>query len=117
MEKRNKKFNFAHSTFSGHYPFGIHNGVEGFVNGDIDSMSWESVNGWAPMGGALLGTKRTLPEGKYEAIAKNIRERSIQGVLFVGGFEAFHAVLQLADQREKFPEFKIPMVVLPATIR
>jgi 6-phosphofructokinase 1 len=35
----------------------------------------------------------------------------------VGGFEAFYTVLQLAEERENFPEFKIPMVVLPATIR
>jgi 6-phosphofructokinase 1 len=75
------------------------------MNGDIESMSWESVNGWAPMGGAL------------EAVARKIREHKIQGILLVGGFEAFHSVLQMADQRDKYPEFKIPMVVLPATIR
>jgi 6-phosphofructokinase 1 len=103
--------------FIGHYPLGIHNGIEGLMNGDIESMSWESVNGWAPMGGALLGTKRTLPAGKFEAVSRKIREHKIQGILLVGGFEAFHSVLQLADQRDKYPEFKIPMVVLPATIR
>ncbi len=69
------------------------------------------------MGGALLGTKRTLPQGKLEAVAKQLREHNINGLLLIGGFEAFHTVLQLAESRDKYPEFKIPMVVLPATIR
>lgn len=101
---------------TGHVPLGIHNGVEGLVSGDIEVMSWESVNGWTPMGGALLGTKRTLPAGKFEQVAQCFKEKNINGVLFIGGFEAFHTVLQLAENRDKYPEFKIPMVVLPATI-
>ena len=96
---------------------GIHNGVEGLINGDIETMSWEAVNGWTPMGGALLGTKRNLPEGKFDAVAKTLREHKISGLLLIGGFEAFQTVLQLAENRDKYPEFKIPMVVLPATIR
>jgi len=36
--------------------------------------------------------------------------------LAIGGFEAFHAILQMAEAREKFPEFRIPMTVMPATI-
>ncbi len=34
----------------------------------------------------------------------------------IGGFEAFHSVLQLTEARDKYPEFRIPMVILPATI-
>jgi 6-phosphofructokinase 1 len=64
-----------------------------------------------------LGTKRNLPEGKYEGVAKTFHEHKINGLLLIGGFEAFQTVLQLAENRDKYPEFKIPMVVLPATIR
>lgn len=53
---------------TGHRPIGIHNGVEGLVNGNIAEMSWETVNGWTPTGGALLGTKRTLPAGKFDQV-------------------------------------------------
>jgi hypothetical protein len=35
----------------------------------------------------------------------------------LGGFEAFHSTLLLAQNRDKYPEFRIPIVVLPATIR
>lgn len=100
----------------GNVPYGIHNGIEGLLTGNIEEMKWGSVCGWVVQGGALLGTKRTLPEGHYEKIAEQFRKYKIEGLLIIGGFEAFTAVLQLAEHREKYPEFCIPMVVLPATI-
>jgi len=30
--------------------------------------------------------------------------------------QAFHSIVQLADARSKYPEFCIPMVIIPATI-
>ncbi len=123
----------------GNKAFGIHNGIEGIMAGNIEEMEWSDVNGWIVQGGALMGTKRTLPEGKYEAvgrfgfarqlflkvlsfhsydlqIAEQLRKYNIHGILVIGGFEAFHSVLQLAEQRENYPEFCIPMAILPATI-
>ena len=100
----------------GNRPFGIQSGIEGLATGKIDEMKWSDVNGWVVKGGALLGTKRTLPEGKYDAIAANIKEFNLQSLLVVGGFEAFNAILQLAEMRDKYPEFNIPMAVIPATI-
>ena len=100
----------------GHYPHAIHNGVEGFAEGLIEPMSWESVNGWTPKGGALLGTKRTLPTGKLKEIAANISAKNLQGLLIIGGFEAFCTGLAFAEARSEHPEFKIPIIVLPATI-
>merc|ERR1711936_1296418 len=43
-------------------------------------------------------------------------KNNIQGLVVIGGFEAFQAVLQFAEHRDKYKEFRIPMVVLPATI-
>ena len=72
--------------------------------------------GWVVQGGSLLGTKRTVPKGKFEKIAETIERNKIQGLALIGGFEAFETVLMLSEQRDKFPQFRIPMVVLPATI-
>ena len=36
------------------------------------------------------------------------------GVIFFS--QAYHAVLQLAEARDKFSAFRIPMVIIPATI-
>jgi len=102
--------------YSGNNPLGIHNGVDGLMNGEVKPISWSDVTGWVAEGGALLGTKRTLPEKNYTACAENLAKFKIQGLVVIGGFEAFQAVLQLAEHRDKFKEFRIPIVVLPATI-
>jgi 6-phosphofructokinase 1 len=62
----------------GHHPHAIHNGTEGFAEGLIEPMTWESVNGWTPKGGALLGTKRTTANGKLKEIAANIAKFNLQ---------------------------------------
>lgn len=36
--------------------------------------------------------------------------------MFIGGFESFHSCLQLAEARGQYPEFCIPMTVIPSTI-
>lgn len=74
------------------------------------------VTGWVGQGGAFLGTKRTLPEGKFAEIAARLKEFRIQGLLVIGGFEAYHAFGQISDQRPNYPEFCIPLVVVPSTI-
>ena len=43
-------------------------------------------------------------------MAEQLARHKIQGLVVIGGFEAFHAVLQLHEQREKFKQFRIPMV-------
>lgn len=45
------------------------------------------VTGWVGQGGAFLGTKRTLPEGKFDKIAVKLKEFNIHGLLIIGGFE------------------------------
>jgi len=101
---------------SGHYPLGVHNGVEGLVSGDIESMSWESVNGWAPMGGALLGTKRTLPTGKFEQGSKYINNL-FPGKYFssekVGAFRNFEEYFSLVKRTNLFTlEKNVPKKLL-----
>ncbi len=52
----------------------------------------------------------------FDAIAKYLRKYKIQGFVLIGGFEAYKSVIQLKNTREKYPEFCIPMVCVPATI-
>ena len=82
---------------------GFTNGFEGLFTNNFVNLTWESVNGWALIGGAKMGTKRTLPTGKFEEVAKQLREHHISGLFIIGGFEAFHATLMMAQQREKYP--------------
>ena len=101
----------------GHLMFGVRNGFQGLITGDIFEMDWMSVNGWAPLGGAELGTNRTIPSGKdFYAIARMLEKNEVQGVLMIGGWSGYEALHQCHRVRENFPAFNIPMVCLPATI-
>ncbi|XP_058053393.1 ATP-dependent 6-phosphofructokinase isoform X2 [Anopheles bellator] len=102
--------------YRGDTVMGVHDGIEGLVGGQIKKMEWSDVTGWVGQGGAFLGTKRTLPEGKFKEIAARLKEFNIQALLIIGGFEAYHAAGQLTDQRDNFKEFCIPLVVVPSTI-
>lgn len=101
----------------GHIMFGIRNGFQGLLAGDVSEMEWMSVNGWAPLGGAELGTNRTTPSGKdFYIIARALEEHQIQGLLMIGGWSGYEAIHRLYSARETFPAFQIPMICLPATI-
>ncbi|XP_041975430.1 ATP-dependent 6-phosphofructokinase isoform X1 [Aricia agestis] len=102
--------------YRGDTVLGVHDGVEGFINGNIVKMDWSDVTGWVAQGGAFLGTKRTLPGDKKKEIAARIKQFNIQGLLIIGGFEAYQAGLEFYESRHQFPEFCIPLVVIPATI-
>jgi len=80
-------------------------------------MNWMSVNGWAPMGGAELGTSRDVHAGPdFYAIARTIERHAIDGLLIIGGWEAYAGAHRLFEERSNFPAFDIPIVCLPATI-
>ncbi|XP_044757797.1 ATP-dependent 6-phosphofructokinase isoform X1 [Coccinella septempunctata] len=95
---------------------GIQNGIEGLIEGNYKKLSWRDVTGWVSVGGCFLGTKRTLPENRLPEIAAKIKELNIQGILIIGGFEAFHTCLQFFEGRPQHPELMIPIVVIPSTI-
>jgi 6-phosphofructokinase 1 len=101
----------------GHIMLGIHNGFLGLIDGEIEEMSWMSVNGWAPMGGSELGTNRKSPAGAdFYQIARNIEEFDIQGILLIGGWVGYEAAFELLNSREYYPAFSIPVVCMPASI-
>jgi 6-phosphofructokinase 1 len=101
----------------GHTMLGISNGFRGFVDGEIKEMDWMSVDGWASMGGSELGTNRQVPIGRdLYAIARNIEEHQIHGLLITGGWSGYQAAYKLYRERDNFPAFNIPLICLPATI-
>jgi len=101
----------------GHILLGVRNGFLGFAMGEIEEMNWMSVNGWAPRGGAELGTNRTIPgDSDYYTIARNIEEYKIDGLLIIGGWNAYYSAYRLLTERPHFPAFNIPIVCLPASI-
>ena len=51
-----------------------------------------------------------------EKIAKKLHDYKIDGLLLIGGFEAFKSAIQLKNFRDQYEVFCIPLVCLPATI-
>lgn len=102
--------------YRGDTVYGIHDGVEGLVAGNVQVMTWSDVTGWVGQGGAILGTKRTLPNQRMPQIAARLKEFKIQALLIIGGFEAYQAGIQFYENRTTYPEFCIPIVVIPSTI-
>jgi 6-phosphofructokinase 1 len=101
----------------GHIMLGVKNGFEGLITGDVHKMDWMSVNGWAHMGGAELGTNRYIPKrSDLYLIARNIEKMNIQGLLLIGGWSGYKGIHQLYSERENYSSFNIPIVCLPATI-
>ena len=41
------------ALYRGHRIFGVHNGVEGLLTGNVQEMQWISVNGWAKQGWSI----------------------------------------------------------------
>ncbi|XP_049946418.1 ATP-dependent 6-phosphofructokinase-like [Schistocerca serialis cubense] len=104
------------NVYKGVTTYGIQNGVEGLESGNFRKLEWPDVRGWVPLGGAILGAKRTLPGRRLPKIAEQLRKFGIQGLLIIGGFEAFQAALQLVESRRVYREFCIPIAVIPSTI-
>ncbi|CAM5094404.1 unnamed protein product [Eretmochelys imbricata] len=100
----------------GHNMFAVIDGFEGFARGQIKEISWGDVGGWTGQGGSLLGTKRTLPAKYLEKIADQMRTNNINALMVIGGFEAYLGLLELSAAREKYDEFCVPMVMVPATV-
>ncbi|ULT80557.1 hypothetical protein L5515_016737 [Caenorhabditis briggsae] len=97
--------------------FGIEDSFEGLANGSFKQFKWSDVTNWAMYGGSFLGTQKSLPTAEtMPKIAEQLKKHNIQALLLVGGFEAYHSTILLAEARDKFPEFCIPMCVIPCTI-
>ncbi|XP_029687243.1 ATP-dependent 6-phosphofructokinase, platelet type-like isoform X2 [Takifugu rubripes] len=100
----------------GHRMFAVNDGFEGLSKGQIKEIKWGDVGGWTGQGGSLLGTKRTLPAKHLEEIANQFRIHNINALLVIGGFEAYMGLLELSSARDKYDEFCVPMVMVPATV-
>ncbi|CAA7267165.1 unnamed protein product [Cyclocybe aegerita] len=100
----------------GHRPLAVHNGFRGLLDDNVSELTWLGVDAWAPRGGSELGTNRTLPSIDLGAIAAKFQNYKFDGLLMIGGFEAFNALMILEEGRKYYPAFHIPMTHLPATI-
>jgi len=119
----------------GHTPVGIFNSFSGLVNGEVRPLTWQEVRGWTTIGGSNLGINRSQPTPvlnskklykKYNIdpnelidiglIAYHLQEQNIQGLLIIGGYEAYCSLYTLYEAKSIYPSLCIPMVQIAATV-
>lgn len=96
---------------------GIEGGFPGLLDGAVKELSWADVEGWVGEGGAALGTHRDYPtiEQLY-SIGRSLESNHIDGLIVIGGFNAYLGAHTLIKERDRYPAFNIPIVCVPASI-
>lgn len=103
--------------YKGHKVLCIQDGFEGLERGEIEEVTWITVNGWSGMGGCNIKTNRTVPNDEtLPKIAENLKKHKINGLYLIGGFEGYESLIVLEKARQKHPELKIPLFGTAATI-
>ncbi|WP_241698422.1 6-phosphofructokinase [Flaviflexus huanghaiensis] len=96
---------------------GIQNGLPGLVNGELIPLSWSDVDSWSGLGGAELGTRRTIPPVEdFQEMSRALVEHRIDGLMIIGGLKGYEAAALMKEERRRFPAFRIPIMCVPASI-
>ncbi|KAH7723923.1 6-phosphofructokinaseliver type-like protein [Aphelenchoides avenae] len=95
--------------------YGIYSSFDGLAEGKLKKMEWGDVTNWVMHGGSFLGTQKQLPT-KFDKIAAVLEEYKINALLIIGGFEAYHSLIKLQNERPNYAALRIPMCVIPCTI-
>jgi 6-phosphofructokinase 1 len=101
----------------GYTMLGINGSFRGLMDGDVRELQWGDVEGWSGRGGAELGISRDVPTVKdLDAIGRGLDDQRVNGLLIIGGWDAFLAAHMMHRERERYPAFQVPTILLPATI-
>jgi len=89
----------------------------GLIHGDFIELDWNELLGWVGHPSSDIGTARSdLILGDLGRIAENIRKFNIKGIIAIGGWGTYQHIQRFAEMRSSFPEFDIPIMIIPATI-
>ncbi|MBD3690142.1 6-phosphofructokinase [Nanchangia anserum] len=101
----------------GHTTLGIEGSFRGLIDGKVRELGWEDVEGWGFSGGAELGTRRTIPTiEQFYAIGRSLENNEIDALVVIGGYNAYLSVQAMVAERDRYPAFNIPIIVVPASI-
>ena len=97
--------------------WGIHGGFPGLIDGELRELRWPDVEGWVGEGGAELGTRRTVPTPEqFYAIGRSLERFELDALLVIGGYSAYEGVYRMVEERQRYPAFQLPIVLVPTTI-
>lgn len=102
---------------AGYTVLAVQNGFAGLAKGEVHEMAWMDVNGWALLGGAELGTNRSIPNPSNVAdIAQTIEKHQIDVLIMFGGYTGYQGSLELSKYKDKYPRLGLPVLCVPGTI-
>ncbi|QWW19183.1 6-phosphofructokinase [Schaalia sp. 19OD2882] len=96
---------------------GVEGSWAGLSENKVREMSWSDVEGWEFRGGAELGTRRPVPAvEEYYSIGRAIERNDIDALIVIGGMNAYLGAHAMDAEKGRYPAFRIPTVLVPATI-
>jgi 6-phosphofructokinase 1 len=96
-----------------HEVIGVREGWRGMVEQLFEPLGRSQISGILPRGGTIVGTSRTNPyklDGGVDAVLGNIRDRSLDAVVAIGGEDTLGVAARL------YSEHRFPVVGVPKTI-
>lgn len=97
--------------------YGVLESFPGLIHGRLRELGWNELTGWLNRPSSELGTLRhDVREDDLAKIAENISRHGLKGLIVIGGLGSYLNVARMVENRRRFPELDIPIVVLPATI-
>ena len=101
----------------GHTMLGVRGSFQGLIDGQVSELTWGDVDGWVGVGGAELGTSRSIPSvEQYYAVSRALETNGIEALLVIGGHRAYEATYRMLQERDRYPGFQVPVICLPTTI-
>jgi len=89
----------------------------GLIHGDLVDLDWNELIGWMGHPSSDIGTARSDPgPGDFDRIAENISKFNIKGIIAIGGWGTYQRIHRFVEMRSNFPQFNIPIMLVPATI-
>ncbi|KAL6067198.1 ATP-dependent 6-phosphofructokinase, liver type [Balamuthia mandrillaris] len=105
----------------GHRVVRVLNGFGGLLRGEdeVKDTDWMTVNGWAPLGGSLIGTSRYVPKSEQDLtqIENVVKKLELDALVVIGGYEGLETLLLFDQLGSKHPYLSsLRKVFVPATI-
>ncbi|RUS88292.1 hypothetical protein EGW08_003930, partial [Elysia chlorotica] len=98
-------------------PLVIKDGFEGLVAGNCEGVTWDMVKESPSRSNACLGSSSiTAAKVGLDKVAAAIGRLELSGLIVLGGFPAFKSLMEIDGVKGQYPEFRIPMCLLPMTI-
>lgn len=89
----------------------------GLIQGDIVPLDWDELVGWINRPSSEIGATRIeLKDADYAKISEQLERNKIIGIVAIGGLKTYYSMERFVALRERFPNFNIPVILVPASI-